>query len=69
MLLRNLNSVLVARDPAVAKCGEVATVVDSALPFYWNDGKRRVIGVSCLLRSGSVPLVCIRFPALRNFAA
>ena len=68
MLLCDLDSVLVARDPAVAEHGEVATMVDSALPFIGmmaND----VIGISCLLRSGSVLLVCLGFPALRNFAA
>ena len=69
MLLRNLDSVLVARGPALADCGEVATMVDSALFISWDDGERRTLGVSCLLRSGSVPVVCIRLPALCNFAA
>ena len=42
-----------------------------SIPLYLFIGMMAndVIGISCLLRSGSVLLVCLGFPALRNFAA
>ena len=68
MLFFDLNSVLVASDPALAECGEVAAVVDSRVPVSWDDGERWALGDSCLLGSRSVPVVCIGFPTLFNFA-
>jgi len=49
MLLRNLDSLLVAGGATVAELAEMAPLVYSSVSFLWNDGERCAFRVSCLL--------------------